>query len=134
MYRLTLEDFIAYLDLVDKIEEFAFPFFHADWRAARKRGVLGIAREIMNCFTAGNTEQIVITRPQYGGAQTGTEAEKLLQRHGVPIGGRGFFGTKLFFRVPKRQARWAQWLIHAKAERGYEPPVLYLPRRKRHIG
>jgi hypothetical protein len=132
MYRLTLVDLVAYfLDLVDKIEGFLFPFIHADWRKARRRGAWGIVCEIVACFTAGNTERIAITRPQYGGAQTGTEAEALLRRHGVPIGGRGFFGTRVFFSVPKRQARWAQWLIRAKSERGYEPPVRKMPRRRK---
>ncbi|MBI4789028.1 MAG: hypothetical protein HY782_18505 [Chloroflexi bacterium] len=56
----------------------------------------------MNCWT------IWVERDS---GWSGIEIERLLFRYGVRVWGRGFLDDRLFFRVKKRQARWAEYVL-----------------------
>jgi len=104
-----LVESLAYLDLVDPVEGFLSTFRHADWSGAYCRaGLVGVVAEFLASLAAINCRTICIQRHA---GWSGVEIEALLMRHGVRIWGRGFVGEQLFFRVKKRQARWAEYLL-----------------------
>ena len=100
---------LAYLDLVDPVEGFISTFRYADWNGAyRRAGIIGIVAEFFASLAAMNCWTIWIHRHA---GWSGVEVESLLMRHGVRIWGRGFVGEQIYFRVKKRQARWAEYLL-----------------------
>jgi len=100
---------LAYLDLVDPVEGFLSTFRYADWNGAyRRAGIIGIAAEFLTSLAALNCWTIWVQRHA---GWSGVEIESLLMRHGVRIWGRGFVGEQIYFRVKKRQARWAEYLL-----------------------
>ncbi len=102
-------DVLAYLDLIDPIEGFVSTFRFADWKGAyRRAGWIGLGNEFLASLVALNCWSIWVQRGQ---GWNGIEIEALLKRHGVTIWGRGFLGDQIFFRVKKRQARWAEYLL-----------------------
>lgn len=101
---------LAYLDLIDPVEGFLSTFRYADWEGAyRRAGVAGLIAEFLASLAAFNCWTIWVQR---NAGWSGVDIEQLLFRHGVRIWGRGFVGDRLFFRVKKRQARWAEYLLH----------------------
>ena len=102
-------DAIAYLDLIDPIEGVISTFHFADWKGAYQRaGFPGVFQEFFSSLAALNCWTICFERDS---GWSGVEIEALLMRHGVQIWGRGFFENQIFFRVKKRQARWAEYLL-----------------------
>jgi hypothetical protein len=100
---------LAYLDLVDPIEGFLSTFRYADWNGAyRRAGIFGVVSEFFASLAAINCWTIWVQRHA---GWDGAEIEALLMRHGVRIWGRGFIGERIYFRVKKRQARWAEYLL-----------------------
>jgi hypothetical protein len=104
-----LLELLAYFDLIDPIEGLLSTFRYADWQAAyQRRGIYGLCDEFFASILARNCSTIwVLRRTDWSGAQI----ETLLMRHGVRIWGRGFRGNRIFFRVKKRQVRWAEYLL-----------------------
>ena len=45
---------------------------------------------------------------------SGTDVERLLERHGVEVWDRGFTLDCLTFRVKRRQANWAEYLLRRR--------------------
>lgn len=104
-----LLDALAHLDLIDPIEGFLSTFRYADWKGAHQRtGIAGIVAEFFSSLAALNCWSICVYRDA---GWSGVEIEALLMRHGVRIWGRGFVDNQIFFRVKKRQARWAEYLL-----------------------
>ncbi len=104
-----LLDTIAHLDVVDPVDGFLSTFRYADWKGAyRRAGIVGIVGEFIASLTAINCWTVWVQRHA---GWSGVEVEELLGRHGVRIWGRGFVGERIFFRVKKRQARWAEYLL-----------------------
>ena len=100
---------LAHLDLVDPVEGFLSTFRYADWSGAyRRAGIIGVAGELFASLAAINCWTIWVQRHA---GWNGVEVEALLKRHGVRIWGRGFLDERIFFRVKKRQARWAEYLL-----------------------
>src|SRR5512132_2143394 len=105
-------DALAYLDLIDPIEGFVATFQNADWKGAQRRaGVAGLGGEFLASLAAANCWTIWVER---NAGWSGAEIERLLGRHGVRVWGRGFDGERIFFRVKKRQARWAEYLLQRR--------------------
>ncbi len=124
---IDLLDALACFDLIDRIEGIVSAFIRSNWKRARRRGWIGILEEFAAFLTGANAPTISIDRAQ----MRGIDAERLLKRHGVPLFDRRVLDrTHVGACVPKRQEKWARWLIAAK-ERGYEPPVRHLPRRRK---
>ncbi|OGO40087.1 MAG: hypothetical protein A2Z03_05075 [Chloroflexi bacterium RBG_16_56_8] len=106
-------DALAYLDLVDPVEGFISTFRYANWDGAyRRAGVIGLVTEFCASLAAMNCWTIWVERDK---GWSGIEIERLLFRHGVRVWGRGFLDEQLFFRVKKRQARWAEYVLLRRA-------------------
>jgi len=106
---MHIPDILDQLDWIDRVEGIIFTFRRADWRGAIERhGALGIMREFVACLTAHATVEVRVTR---GSSWSGIAIERLLGRHGVRLGDRGATSTDLHFRVERRQAGWAEYLM-----------------------
>ncbi len=102
-------DALAYLNLIDPIEGWISTFRYADWKGARDRaGIAGVLTELLASVAATNCFTIWVKRDA---GWSGSEIEQLLARHGVRVWGRGFADDQICFRVKKRQARWAEYLL-----------------------
>lgn len=100
---------LGYLDIVDPIEGFLSTFRYADWEGAYARaGVVGIVDEFFSSLVAVNCWTLWVQRHE---GWSGTDAEHLLACYGIPIWGRGFLGERVYFRVKRRQARWAEYIL-----------------------
>ncbi len=61
--------------------------------------------------------QIILRRVDKGGSHRMSDAIKILKSYGVNAFWFGFDSQKMYFRVKKRQARWAEYvLLHAGVE------------------
>lgn len=61
--------------------------------------------------------RIVIPRADKGGSHRMSDAIRILEGYGVDTFWYGFDSQKMYFRVKKRQARWAEYiLLHAGVE------------------
>ena len=104
-----LLDLLAYFDWIDWLEGFISTFLNADWEGARSRqGYAGMVGEFIDSLLGRNTWTLAVPRDS---GWRGIEIERLLKRHGVRIWGRGVNGRELFFRVKRRQANWAEYLL-----------------------
>ncbi len=94
---------------MDPIEGYLSTFRNADWNGAyRRAGLVGVVAEFFASLATFNCWTVWVQRHA---GWSGVEVEALLMRHGVRIWGRGFVGEQIFFRVKKRQARWAEYLL-----------------------
>ncbi len=95
--------------MIDPIEGVISTFRYADWAGAyERRGVFGIATELAASFTRHNSPLVWVQR---GAGWSGVEVERWLTRYSAKVYGRGFAGNALCFRVKRRQARWAEYLM-----------------------
>lgn len=102
-------ELLSYLDAVNRIEGVISTFLNADWDGAvRRDGVPGLFGELGACITGQNSWIIYV--PCDSGWR-GIEIERLLRRHGVTIWDRGFTRHCITFRVKRRQANWAEYLL-----------------------
>ncbi|MGD1995298.1 MAG: hypothetical protein PVH62_00845 [Anaerolineae bacterium] len=102
-------EWLAHLDLISRVEGFVSTFLNADWRgAAQRSGVLGVLGEVVDCVTFRNTWPIYVPRDC---PWRGIDIERFLARYGVRIWDRGFTREYLTFRVKRRQANWAEYLL-----------------------
>lgn len=84
-------------------------FRHADWRGAREEsGIAGIATEIAQSAIGANTMAFFIPTNSEWQIQ---DVEALLARYGVKLWGVGYWNGEMYFRVKKRQAHWAQYVM-----------------------
>lgn len=61
--------------------------------------------------------QMILRRADKGGSHRMSEAIEILKGYGVDTFWFGFDSQKMYFRVKKRQARWAEYvLLHAGVE------------------
>jgi len=106
---MDLNDLPAAVDQIDRLEGIVSTFLNADWEVAFQRdGLGGLIAECMDCMTGANAPMIQVSRYS---SWSGHAIEQLLQRHGVKIWDRGFLGENLYFRVKRRQAVWAEYLL-----------------------
>ena len=104
-----LIELLAHFDLLDRMDEFLSTFRYADWRGAYARaGVVGIINEFFASLAAINCWTIFVSRRT---GWSGEEIEQFLHRYGVRVWGRGFSGDHYCFRVKRRQACWAEYLL-----------------------
>ena len=55
--------------------------------------------------------QMAVLYPDRGGRHTRDEVEALLRHYGIAVYGRTHDAQHMYFRVKKRQARWAEYLL-----------------------
>jgi len=107
-----LLELVAHLDAIDRIEGLVSSFLNADWQGAYQRdNVAGLAGEFAASLTGRNTWQFYVPRDC---GWSGIEMERLLRRHGVKIWDRNFTRDCLMFRVKRRQANWAEYLLRRR--------------------
>lgn len=107
----SLLDLIAKLDIIDRVEGWVSTFLNADWKGAASRGPTGLAGELGRCVVRSNTWLVHIDRRS---GWSGVETERLLKRYGVKVWDRGFTQVTLWFRVKRRQANWAEYLLRRR--------------------
>ena len=84
-------------------------FGHADWRgAARAGGVVGLSAEAVKAAVGANTEPFFIPCDSEWKIN---DVQGLLRQYGIKLWGVGYFNNELYFRVKKRQAHWAQYVL-----------------------
>ena len=106
---MDLLDIPKYFDPINRIEGVISTFLNADWAGAYHRGgVDGVISEFFACLTASNAPTIRVSRYSHW---RGIDIERLLFRHGVKVWDRGIVGDDLFFRVKRRQVKWAEYLL-----------------------
>jgi hypothetical protein len=106
---MSLFDLTQYLDLIDRLEGLISTWINADWRGAKRRhGTAGVMGEAVLAATFHNAPIIRVSR---NSSWAGIDIERLLLRHGVRIWDRGATSTELFFRVKRRQVKWAEYLL-----------------------
>lgn len=105
-------ELLAHMDLIDRVEGLISTFVNADWQGAFERGGLpGLIGETAASLTGRNTWHFYVPRDC---GWSGVEMERLLRRHGVKIWDRGFTHDCLTFRVKRRQANWAEYLLRRR--------------------
>ncbi|MCC6170325.1 MAG: hypothetical protein IT329_24115 [Caldilineaceae bacterium] len=82
---------------------------HADWSGAWARGGLwGLVREGLAALTGFNAWPFFVDAR---GAWPPDEVAALLRANGIATWGWGYAGGEFYFRVKRRQAHWAQYLL-----------------------
>lgn len=82
---------------------------YADWRGASQRsGVIGVALESLQTAAGSNTGPFFVPCNSQWKIN---DIQALLLRHGIKVWGVGYWNNELFFRVKKRQAHWAQYVL-----------------------
>jgi hypothetical protein len=105
-------ELLAHLNVIDRIEGLVSGFLNADWRGAVQRdGVAGLIQEFAATTTGHNAWRFYVPRDC---GWSGIEMERLLRRHGVKIWDRDFTHDCLTFRVKRRQANWAEYLLRRR--------------------
>ena len=107
-----LFEFLAHLDMISRIEGFVSCFLNANWHGAfHHRGFTGLIDEFATSLTGRNAWRFYVPR---NCGWSGIEMERLLERHGVKVWDRGFTRDCLTFRVKRRQANWAEYLLRRR--------------------
>lgn len=84
-------------------------FWNADWDGAHsRRGALGVAGEFISSLFGTNTWPFFIDSE---GDWDKSRISRLLGQNGIKIWGWGYHNGRFFFRVKKRQAHWAQYIL-----------------------
>jgi hypothetical protein len=105
-------ELLAHLDVISRIEGFVSGFLNADWRGASQRtGAAGVAAEFTASLTGRNSWSFYVPRRC---GWNGIDIERLLRRYGVKVWDRGFTHDCLTFRVKRRQANWAEYLLRRR--------------------
>lgn len=105
-------EFLARFDVISRIEGFVSGFVNANWQGAFQRdGVAGIAVEFVASLTGRNTWLLYVPR---NCEWRGIDLERLLGKYGVKIWDRGFTHECFTFRVKRRQANWAEYLLRRR--------------------
>ena len=118
-------------------------FRYADWPAAKQSGVFGILSELVKAATGFNTMAFFIPTGSKkdkngleignpGGAWDQGSVRALLKRRGVTSWGYGYWNGEMHFRVKKRQADWAQYVMLRAGVpllHGYVPGSRAIPAR-----
>jgi hypothetical protein len=105
-------ELLAHLDVISRIEGFVSGFLNADWHGAFQRGGLtSLVDECAASLVGRNAWRFYVPRDC---GWSGIEMERLLKRHGVKVWDRGFTRECLTFRVKRRQANWAEYLLRRK--------------------
>jgi len=93
------------MSLMDFLDDFIFgPLNYFDRLEGLMRGV--IYRDLGH--------QFAVLYPEHGGKHSRQEIELLLKHYGITVYGRTHDSKHMYFRVKKRQARWAEYLmLHA---------------------
>lgn len=103
-----IDNFLGLVNLIDRVEGWLMALRYGDYASARRRGVLGVAGEVGSSVLGTNTFTFALVRT---GAYSLNEVEALLWRYGIAIFGRTHDARCMYFRVKKRQARWAEYLM-----------------------
>jgi hypothetical protein len=113
-------ELLAHLNVIDRIEGLVSGFLNADWRSAAQRdGFVGLIGEFAVTLSGRNAWRFHVPR---NCGWSGIEMERLLQRHGVKIWDRDFTHDCLTFRVKRRQANWAEYLLRRRGIPVVSPP------------
>ena len=105
-------ELLAHLDVISRIEGFISGFLNADWHGAFQRGGLtSLVDECAASLVGRNAWRFYVPRDC---GWSGIEMERLLKRHGVKVWDRGFTRECLTFRVKRRQANWAEYLLRRR--------------------
>jgi len=83
-------------------------FRHADWKRARHGGVFGILGEFLRVVAGLSTWPIFIHSEK---GWEPKEVKQVLQDHGVRTWAWGYHAKAYFFKVKRRQAHWAQYVL-----------------------
>jgi hypothetical protein len=105
-------EFLARFDVISRIEGFVSGFINANWQGAFQRaGIAGIAAEFTASLTTRNTWLFYVPR---NCGWRGIDLERMLEKYGVKIWDRGFTHECFTFRVKRRQANWAEYLLRRR--------------------
>lgn len=106
---MRILDVLSVFDWIDRLEGLISTIANADWRSAHQRdGAKGVMSESFSTLTYHNAPMIRVSRFS---SWSGLAIERLLHRHGVKIWDRGVTSQELFFRVKRRQVKWAEYLL-----------------------
>ena len=84
-------------------------FRYADWKGAyRRSGTLGVIGELAQSAVGTNTMPFFIPVNSEWPIQ---DVQALLLRYGIELWGVGYWNGEMYFRVKKRQAHWAQYVM-----------------------
>jgi hypothetical protein len=101
--------FLTYFDWLALPRTVFQTFMHADWSTAgQKHGAPGIFLEAGASLIGTNTFPFFVPLDSPWGA---AEIETLLRSKGIKSWGLGYANNEMFFRVSKKQAAWAQYLM-----------------------
>jgi hypothetical protein len=105
----NLFQLLAYFDWLALPRTIVQTFAHANWSTARdKHGVPGVLMEAGASLIGTNTFPFFVPLDSPWG---GADIEALLGSKGIRLWGLGFANGEMFFRVSRRQAAWAQYLM-----------------------
>ena len=103
------------LDLLTNFDVLYLPqtiiesLWHSNWKGAyRQAGIMGLGREVMNSLLGFNSYQFYVSMNR---GWSGHGINSLLTRHGIKMWGWTFANGEMFFRVKKKQAAWAQYVM-----------------------
>jgi hypothetical protein len=102
-------DLLSKLNWIDRLEGLISTIVNADWRGThRTPGPSGTIIEVVDTVTYQNAPMIRVSKFS---SWSGLEIERLLRRHGVKLWDRGVTSQEIFFRVKRRQVKWAEYLL-----------------------
>jgi hypothetical protein len=109
---MTLErifDLLANFDYLYLPQTIIESFWHADWEGAyRRAGIAGLCQEALSSLVTTNSYPFYV--PMNCG-WSGHRIHQLLAKYGVKMWGWTFANGEMFFRVKRKQAAWAQYIM-----------------------
>ncbi len=105
----TLLDLLTNFDILYLPQTIIESIWHSNWKSAyRQNGVMGLGREVVDSLLGFNSYQFYVSMNH---GWSGHSINDLLARHGIKMWGWTFANGEMFFRVKKRQAAWAQYVM-----------------------
>jgi len=105
----SMLEFLTCLNWLALPQTIAESLWHADWTRAYQKGNLpGIIGEALSSVAGTNTFPFFVPSNSHW---SGADIQALLARHGIKMWGVGWANGEMFFRVSKRQAAWAQYVM-----------------------
>lgn len=85
-----------------------FSLWNADWQRAQGKGGLNLVSESLQSLIGTNTWPFFVSDDSEWNYQ---RMSSLLDSHGIAMWGWGHSRGQYYFRVKKRQAQWAQYVL-----------------------
>jgi hypothetical protein len=102
-------DLLANFDILYLPQTIIESLWHSSWKSAyRQAGRMGLGREVIDSLFGFNSYQFYVSMNR---GWSGRSISSLLMRHGINMWGWTFANGEMFFRVKKKQAAWAQYVM-----------------------